>query len=69
MSDDDRTCHGYGPDPHELLEDKPRRCECCGKVLTREEVREHISLCTNCAAVIDRETEAQLEREHFDWFE
>jgi hypothetical protein len=56
-------------DSRELLEDKPRRCEACKRVLTREELKEHPHLCRDCAATIDRDTEKQLEREHFDWFE
>lgn len=52
-----------------LLEDGADRCEVCEAILTREEVKRNISLCTNCAAVIDRQTEEQLEWEHFDWFE
>jgi uncharacterized protein YlaI len=53
----------------ELAYDKPKRCEACGKVLTREEVREHPCLCDDCGARIDRETDEKLEEERFGWFE
>ena len=37
-------------------------CEACGAPLDSD----HLHLCGHCAAVIDRDTEAMLEREH-DW--
>jgi acetyl-CoA carboxylase beta subunit len=70
MSREEPTCQGsVSPDSRELLEDKPKRCECCGKVLSRSELKTYISLCEQCASVIDAQTEERLEREHFDgWF-
>jgi acetyl-CoA carboxylase beta subunit len=56
-------------DSRELLDDGADRCEVCERVLSREEVKRNISLCNDCAARIDRDTDEQLEREHFDWFE
>jgi predicted amidophosphoribosyltransferase len=40
----------------------PGVCEACGQPLDSE----HPSLCDRCAATIDRDTDAMLEREH-DW--
>jgi hypothetical protein len=50
----------------EVLEDSPRRCDACRNLLTREELRRKSCLCDGCAAVIDRQTEALLERAHFE---
>jgi hypothetical protein len=43
----------------------PRVCEACGRPLDSD----HPHLCSLCAATIDRDTEALLEREHFDGWE
>jgi hypothetical protein len=56
------------------MTDEPRNdktCEACGDLYGSQEEPKHPHLCPYCAAKIDRETEAQLEREHFgfNWFE
>jgi acetyl-CoA carboxylase beta subunit len=69
---DEPTCEGsVSPSAEELLRDAPKRCECCGKVMTREELKAHPHLCATCAAVIDAQTEERLEEDHFGfgWFE
>ena len=43
----------------------PRVCEACGRPLDSD----HLHLCGHCAAIIDADTEALLEREHFDGWE
>jgi predicted RNA-binding Zn-ribbon protein involved in translation (DUF1610 family) len=53
----------------ELAYDKPKKCNACGKVLTREELREHPCLCADCSARIDRETKEREEEPPFGWFE
>jgi hypothetical protein len=54
----------------EVLEDKPRRCDACKKLLTREEVARRSCLCSDCEAVIDQQTEAKLEDAPWEgWFE
>ena len=50
----------------EVLEDQPKRCSACRKVMTREDLRQHPCLCADCAAVIDRQTEEALERAHYE---
>jgi predicted amidophosphoribosyltransferase len=42
-----------------------RLCEACGQPLDSG----HRYLCGHCADTIDRDTEALLEREHFDGLE
>jgi hypothetical protein len=37
-------------------------CEACGRTLDSD----HLHLCGHCAATIDHDTDALLEREHFD---
>lgn len=46
-----------------------KTCEACGDRYGSEEEPRHPQLCPHCASMIDRSTEEQLEREHFDWFE
>lgn len=48
----------------EVLEDQPKRCSTCRKVMAREDLRQHPCLCADCAVVIDRQTEEALERAH-----
>jgi hypothetical protein len=55
-----------------VSEEQPRNdktCSACGDKYGSQEEPRHPSLCPYCASKIDRDTEAQLEREHFDWFE
>jgi hypothetical protein len=44
-------------------------CEVCGAEMSVEEIVKNPSVCSGCVITIDRETEALLEREPFDWFE
>jgi acetyl-CoA carboxylase beta subunit len=68
MSRDEDTCQGsVGRDAREVLEDKPKKCCACGKVMTREELRHHPLLCDKCSVDVDREYEAR--KEDFGWFE
>jgi hypothetical protein len=62
MSDDDRTCEGYGP-----LNDKT--CEACGDKYGSEEPPKHPHLCPYCASVIDRDTKATKEDKDVGWFD
>jgi hypothetical protein len=39
----------------------PRACEACGRLPNSD----HLHLRGHCAAIIDRDTEELLEREHF----
>jgi uncharacterized protein YlaI len=57
-------------DSRKLLDDGPLYCDACGKLMTREDLRESRcpTLCIDCCERIDRDTEERLERNHFDWF-
>jgi hypothetical protein len=57
-------------DSKELLDDGPLYCEGCGKLMSREDLRESQcpTLCIDCCATIDRDTDRTLENDHFDWF-
>jgi len=64
MSDDDRTCEGYGP----LAEAGGlRECAAC-KIRFRPE-NESDLLCWLCSVTIDQDTKAREEEEDLGWFE
>jgi hypothetical protein len=51
----------------ELLDDKPKRCCACGKVMTRVELQAHPDLCEKCSRDVDDAYEAKRDEQDLPW--